>query len=261
MVRFRLFIAVALVLAAPAAVALACVCVGQTDDEYRRHADVVLAGTITARVEPPSGPIISTADPITWTFAVERVAKGTPATTLTVVSSRSGASCGFTFEVGRRYVVYAGRDGSSLTTSICSGTRELRAGEPPFALRRVAVYGFTGSRLSRTIGMARIDERPGPAALRILLSPRLRRDHHLASEIPPGTRLVSLRVTGSTARVVLSRRFATLAGRRLRRAVAQVVATSGDIPGVTRTRISTEIGPVPGFDRLLTAADFPGETG
>lgn len=235
--------------------AVACSCAAQTDVEYRLQADVVFAGTVTAIADPNAGTSFSIADPITWTFAVERTAKGTSQQNQQVRSARDGAGCGMFFTLGRRYVVYADRTDGTLHTSICSGTRELAPGEPPFAFRRVAVYGFTGSQPRRAIGVARIGEYPAPAALRLLLTARFHRKHSITSEIPPGTRLVAYSTDGRTARVTLSRRFATLTGRDLRRAVVQVVLTVGAIPGVSRVRVVTEIGSIAGFGRALSVSE------
>jgi hypothetical protein len=58
------------------------------------------------------------------------------------------------------------------------------------------------------------------------------------------------------ARVTLSRHFATLAGRQLRRALAQVVFTASDFPGIELVRFRTEVGALRGFDHPLTMADF-----
>ena len=63
-------------------------------------------------------------------------------------------------------------------------------------------------------------------------------------------------VAAGTVRVTLSRRFATLSGRRLRRALAQVVLTVDATPGIERVRVRTELGALPGFDRPLATADF-----
>ncbi len=242
-----------------AGVATACLCVAQTDADYRRQADVVFAGTVMAVTDPNPGPGLASINPITWTtFSVEQTAKGTTESNQVV---SNGGSCGTAFISGHRYVVYASRVDGTLRTSLCSGTRELTPTEPPFALRRVGVYVYSSSRARQAfaterIGMARIGERPGPAALRLLLTPRFMRDNSVTTEIPAGTRVVSYRAASGTVRVTLSRRFATLSGRRLRRALAQVVLTVDATPGIERVRVRTELGALPGFDRPLATADF-----
>ena len=240
-----------------AGVATACTCLARTDADYRRKADVVFAGTVTAVTDPNPGPGLASIDPITWTLSVEQTAKGTTESNQQVVSN--GGTCGTAFISGHRYVVYASRVDGTLRTSLCSGTRELTPTEPPFALRWIGVYVYSSSRALQAferIGMARIGERPGPAALRLLLTPRFMRDNNVTTEIPAGTRVVSYRAASGTVRVTLSRRFATLSGRRLRRALAQVVLTVDALPGIERVRVRTELGALPGFDRPLVTADF-----
>ena len=103
--------------------ALACSCMGQSDAGYRQAADVVFAGTVISRMDPNPGPGFSSADPITYTFSVERRAKGEPGATQEVVSARDSASCGCAFAKGGRYLVYATRDGGVLRANVCGGSR------------------------------------------------------------------------------------------------------------------------------------------
>jgi hypothetical protein len=58
-------------------------------------------------------------------FAVTRAFKGIQGTSVEVTTGIGGGDCGFKFEKGGRYLVYARRtkDGSRLATSICSRTR------------------------------------------------------------------------------------------------------------------------------------------
>jgi len=53
-------------------------------------------------------------------FAVERAVRGVE-TTVVVVGGGPG-TCAFSFEAGRRYVVYARRSGEQFVTSICTRT-------------------------------------------------------------------------------------------------------------------------------------------
>lgn len=63
------------------------------------------------------------------TFEVERTWKGIEGESVHVVTAISGASCGFQFEEGKSYLVYAslvggeGLDAKSLTTNICTRTK------------------------------------------------------------------------------------------------------------------------------------------
>ena len=120
--------AVADVAAAPSA--HACSCVGFTDEQAFDRADVVFVGQVAGR-SAPAVPKTS-ADPAVWTFAVERVYKGSAAEHQGVVSAVSGASCGLEVQRGRTFVVFAQRnpqsrepgfDEATLYANLCGGTR------------------------------------------------------------------------------------------------------------------------------------------
>jgi len=53
---------------------------------------------------------------------VDAVYKGDATRTYWVSSARSGASCGFEFLVGKRYMVFARVSGDRVETDLCSGT-------------------------------------------------------------------------------------------------------------------------------------------
>ena len=134
------------VAASPAA---ACSCGPATDEEYFGWADVVFVGELTDYefVNDPDGDgISSSADPATWTFSVERVFKGSAATTQAVLSPHSGASCGLEITgippgpPEGRFVVFANHvaddDGwdlpeENLVADLCGGTR---SADEPLAL-------------------------------------------------------------------------------------------------------------------------------
>lgn len=95
------------------------------------RADLVFEGVAQASQEPTTtGTLISSTDPITWTFTVDKVVKGAASGTQQVRTARSGASCGFTFVVGHRYRVFAQIDGTGgYLTETVSGTRAITADE------------------------------------------------------------------------------------------------------------------------------------
>jgi hypothetical protein len=104
-------------IAGPAATAWACTCVDQTDQERLDGAAVVFIGT-------PE--LVSDGDPVVWEFAVESVQKGKVANKeLVEIPRHEVEGCDFNFTEGNTYQVFAGEAGDRLTTSICSGTREL----------------------------------------------------------------------------------------------------------------------------------------
>lgn len=62
----------------------------------------------------------------TVSFVVREGFRGVTSSTIDVATGPAGARCGLSFKVGHEYVVYADRpDGSGLTTSRCSRTRDI----------------------------------------------------------------------------------------------------------------------------------------
>jgi hypothetical protein len=122
------------VLASPAVPACACSCAISTEAEAVQHADVVFVGTVAEIDKPLAVPFVGSADPVTVTFAVTDVYKGGVPANAQLKTERSGVSCGYMFAAGARYLVYASIDETGTwRTSLCSGNRQLAAGEavPP----------------------------------------------------------------------------------------------------------------------------------
>ena len=123
LVSVVVLVATTLVLAPPA---LGCSFAGPepTEAEHVARADVVFEGVAGPHRDPTAGaPAQSSADPIFWTFYVDREVKGDVAPVQEVASPRSGASCGLIFDEGVRYRVFATYDGTVLTSRLGSGTR------------------------------------------------------------------------------------------------------------------------------------------
>lgn len=111
---------------APPAAACTLVAPGPTEQELLAQADLVFEGTAVSSRDPNAGAAtIGSGDPIFWTFATERAIKGAPASPQEVGTSRSGASCGVTFQAGLRYRVFAKLVGGVYMTSLGSGTEEI----------------------------------------------------------------------------------------------------------------------------------------
>ncbi|QSR31998.1 hypothetical protein CFI00_16070 [Nocardioides sp. S5] len=73
--------------------------------------------------DPPQQAVMSSADPITYTVAVDAVYRGDIGTSTTFESPMSGASCGLEgMIVDRRYLVFLSSDGARRTASLCDGT-------------------------------------------------------------------------------------------------------------------------------------------
>ena len=62
---------------------------------------------------------------------MERWWKGGEQTEITVSTAKSGAACGYGFEKGKKYLVYAGKEdkGKALHVSLCGRTRTEKEAE------------------------------------------------------------------------------------------------------------------------------------
>jgi len=101
----------------------ACQCIAPgTDEEETRLADVVFVGTVTSITEPKVGQQNATAQ-----LAVETAVKGSQRnTTLAIDMPAASVMCGFHFERGKRYKVFAYKnDRGALTTRMCTASRSL----------------------------------------------------------------------------------------------------------------------------------------
>ncbi|MFC4116337.1 hypothetical protein [Nonomuraea zeae] len=136
-----LFPLAALVLAAAVLVgaspaAHACSCADLTPAQAVGHADAVFTGTVV-NVQVGDGDPFGPRPPAVYRFRADNVYKGAPAAEFTLASDLDGASCGYKFEPGTRYLVFAqsGTSGAaerapgvSLSSSLCSGNIPVEAG-------------------------------------------------------------------------------------------------------------------------------------
>lgn len=106
-------------------VAWACSC-AQPDPptEALAAADAVFSGVVTAS-EASGGIGCSGAATTTVQFRVLQVWKGQSEETLTITTVSSSAACGYSFQTGVSYLVYAHRAYQQLTASLCSRTQPL----------------------------------------------------------------------------------------------------------------------------------------
>lgn len=113
--------------------AWACSCIASTPSEDFARAEVVVSGTVTGKQDPNPTSQVQGSDQITWSIQVDAIQKGEASREIRVSSARGDATCGFEFEVGRRYQVFANSADGGFQTNLCSGTHQLAAGETPFA--------------------------------------------------------------------------------------------------------------------------------
>ena len=93
----------------------ACSCALVSRQELARSADVVFTGGVQA-IDRGQGRVVAA-------FAPDLVFKGTVGGDPTVATASDGAACGFHFEEGRRYTVFASEHRGRLETGLCSGTK------------------------------------------------------------------------------------------------------------------------------------------
>lgn len=126
-----LLAALGLVALTPAAPSFACSCAVSGAKQYVEYSDAVFTGTLASIEETPPAAdgTISSMDPITYVFEVDRVLEGDVPATTEVRSARFGASCGLEgMQPGAAYIVFATADGRGLEANLCGGTRT--AGDP-----------------------------------------------------------------------------------------------------------------------------------
>lgn len=100
-------------LCAPVRSAVACTCAVRDVADQVATASTVFVGTVASTDETSA------------TFDVERVYKGdNPKATPISNGGGPGSTCAIPFEEGRRYVVFAALQNSTLSTGLCSGTTD-----------------------------------------------------------------------------------------------------------------------------------------
>ncbi len=114
----------------------ACSCSGRSDAEAFSDAGAVFTGKLIGREAPNEGAAMqSSADPVFYTFAVDRIYKsyqGRIANPQRVQSVVDGASCGLELRGDGPFVIFTSctcRSSTVPSAGLCGGTREVRAGE------------------------------------------------------------------------------------------------------------------------------------
>lgn len=124
--RVRRGLLAALVTAAltamPVTTVLACSCMPATIPDSMGFADVVFIGTATAAEAPPPGEVVSSMDPVHYAFAVDAVYKGdVTEAEIVATTAMDGASCGTSFGIDERWLVFANVQDGEIWTGLCSG--------------------------------------------------------------------------------------------------------------------------------------------
>ena len=141
--RRWLVLVIGLVFVANPGAVSACSCVPFTKPQLVENASLIFTGTATGtRRTFGFGPgcSVSSGDPMWVTFDVETVYKGDAPRAVTVATVVGGASCGYDFQGGKRYTVFATGPVDKLETNLCRGNAEgsiapadygLGSGRPP----------------------------------------------------------------------------------------------------------------------------------
>ena len=122
--RALVILIVAVALAGGPRPAAACSCPLSPQDSYASRATMVFTGVVTSVSGFPLGLVCRSDSPVAATFDVETVYKGDVPRTVTVHTVVSGASCGYTFEVGKRYTVFPWAVNGKLDAGLCRGNVE-----------------------------------------------------------------------------------------------------------------------------------------
>lgn len=106
----------------------------------------IFVGTVVsiAEAQPPTNP--QSGGMLEVTLAVEEPFKGVTTKEISITTDRSEAACGFPFEKGQKYLVYASEYERKLYTSICQRTMSIRYAEKDLKyLRAFESAPLTGS--------------------------------------------------------------------------------------------------------------------
>jgi hypothetical protein len=145
-----------LIILPTAPAAFGCSCVSPSAQQFQ-SADTVFTGKVLAWKDLNAGAKVRRSeDSIAWTFAVEKVFKGTVPKQQQVLNNPMGM-CGIVFRVGERYQVYTRRKGTIVSTHLCTGTRPLSMSidellrYPPLPGTRVDLNVFYAGRTTRPL--------------------------------------------------------------------------------------------------------------
>jgi hypothetical protein len=136
-----LWLAAALVIAAPGAVspALACKCAPPTPEGSLLNARVVFEGQVleVRPVQLPDG-----TSRVEVKLRVVRAFKNVGHEHVTVWTPTDSAACGYAFQVGESHLVYAGGDAEPYAVNLCSGTQPMAGADAflaPLGMGEVSV--------------------------------------------------------------------------------------------------------------------------
>lgn len=106
----------------PCVYGCSCVAAAPPRIAFEQASAVFIGTVIAAPSQAAPDAIVSSGDPVQYTFRVSRIWKGPEYTTLVVTTARGSSSCGLGFQEGQAYLVYADGPPEQLMSSLCSRT-------------------------------------------------------------------------------------------------------------------------------------------
>jgi hypothetical protein len=138
----------------------ACKCALQSVDQAQAQADAIFEGRVT-KIEDVPGAAGADADKRV-TFALVRVWKDLEREeTVALITRSSSASCGYAFEAGQSYLVYASRSEQGLSAGACSRTRAMADASEDLA---VLGGGITPVKIAPNKPVIAQEPKPAPKA-------------------------------------------------------------------------------------------------
>ena len=135
----------------------ACSCAGAPlPCESYWTASAVFLGTVTSSKNANPKPGQDNFYRRAFQFTVDKSFRGVEGTEVEVRTGYGGGDCGYGFEIGRQYLVYAYKDDSNrLVTGVCSRTRPASEAEPDFAYFRDLSNAAPGGTIFGEIKLSR----------------------------------------------------------------------------------------------------------
>lgn len=149
-------------------VALACTCGKEPYPPCRDYwqATVIFSGVVTnISLSIPPGNNEYEISLLTVHFKVEKPYKGNLGEDVEVLTNRSSGLCGYQFQVGERYLVYATKSQDKLMTGTCSATKPLNTAFDDIRYFQSIGPALTGGRIIGQVGRWNRDFQKGTNTL------------------------------------------------------------------------------------------------
>ncbi len=151
----------------------ACTCGGSGSPcESLGSAEAVFAGTVISVRENKRAASTDRNNidwhPVSFKFSIDHPYLGVTGTEVEVFTGTGGGDCGYQFQVGRRYLIYAYRSQNKLATSICSRTKSFESANEDLAFLGNLSSTAPGVTISGSVVHSNASE-PLPADVRVTI--------------------------------------------------------------------------------------------